>query len=105
MDSMEIIETSDRALLREALRRDAAGTLYMTADLESPFFEQCRWLVELEDARAAAVVLAFFGLPNTYRAGYRQSECLAADFAPLRSRTPCEISHQAHQRPARNFRR
>jgi len=68
---MEIIETSDRTLLREALRRDAAGTLYMAADLESPFFEQCRWLVELEDARATAVVLAFFGLqtPSVLAAG------------------------------------
>jgi hypothetical protein len=57
-----LTETSDKALLRRALRRDPAGTFYMAADLVSPLFEQCRWFVESEDGRASAVVLAFFGL-------------------------------------------
>lgn len=59
---MEIAETRDRTLLRDALRRNTPRTLYMAADLEEPFFDQCRWLVEIRGASATAVVLVFFGL-------------------------------------------
>jgi len=59
---MAIEETSDRELLRTLLSRDRAGTFYMAADLEPPFFDQCRWLVEVEKGEAAAAVLIFSGI-------------------------------------------
>jgi ribosomal protein S18 acetylase RimI-like enzyme len=59
---MAIEETSDRELLRALLHRDRAGTFYMAADLQPPFSEQCRWLVEAEKGEATAAVLIFSGL-------------------------------------------
>jgi ribosomal protein S18 acetylase RimI-like enzyme len=59
---MEILETTDRGLLRQAFQREPVGTFYMAADLESPCFEQCRWFVEREGDTAKAVILAFSGL-------------------------------------------
>ena len=49
------------APLRALLRRDPVGALYMMADLEPPWFDQCRWLVEAEDD-ASAVGMIFLGL-------------------------------------------
>ena len=61
---MEIFETRDRALLREALRDDPARSFYMSADLEWPHFDRCRWLVAREAGAGhlRAVVLVFQGL-------------------------------------------
>jgi ribosomal protein S18 acetylase RimI-like enzyme len=59
---VEIAETSDKVLLRAALSQDLAGTLYMAADLEPPFFEKCRWLVEIANGAATGVMLIYFGL-------------------------------------------
>ena len=51
----------DPATLRALLRRDPVGALYMLADLEPPWFHQCRWLVETDNG-AAAVGMIFLGL-------------------------------------------
>ena len=51
----------DPGSLRALLRRDPVGALYMLADLEPPWFDQCRWLVETEDG-ASAVAMIFLGL-------------------------------------------
>jgi ribosomal protein S18 acetylase RimI-like enzyme len=59
---VDIAETSDKILLRAALSQDLAGTFYMAADLEPPFFEKCRWLVEMADGAATGVMLIYFGL-------------------------------------------
>jgi ribosomal protein S18 acetylase RimI-like enzyme len=64
--TMQVFETRDRALLRQALQHDRAGTFYMAADLESPHFEQCRWFVARETRRqgrdVTGVILVFQGL-------------------------------------------
>ena len=51
----------DPATLRALLRRDPVGALYQMADLEPPWFDQCRWLVETEDG-ASAIGMIFLGL-------------------------------------------
>lgn len=52
---------ADRDTLRAMLRRDPAGAFYMLADLEPPWFDQCRWLTESGDG-GAAVGMIFLGL-------------------------------------------
>lgn len=49
-----------KEVLREVWRDDVPGALYMAADLEEPFFGQCRWLVDRDD-RPSAVVTIFLG--------------------------------------------
>jgi ribosomal protein S18 acetylase RimI-like enzyme len=61
IDSMTLPPAPDPASLRALLRRDPVGSLYMLADLEPPWFDQCRWLVETEDG-ASAVGMIFLGL-------------------------------------------
>jgi ribosomal protein S18 acetylase RimI-like enzyme len=58
---MTLPPAPDPATLRPLLRRDPVGALYMMADLEPPWFDQCRWLVEAEDD-ASAVGMIFLGL-------------------------------------------
>jgi ribosomal protein S18 acetylase RimI-like enzyme len=58
---MSLPDAPDRGPLRVLLRRDPVGALYMLADLEPPWFDQCRWLVEGENG-AAAVGMIFLGL-------------------------------------------
>jgi ribosomal protein S18 acetylase RimI-like enzyme len=58
---MTLPPAPDPATLRPLLRRDPVGALYMMADLEPPWFDQCRWLVETEDG-ASAVGMIFLGL-------------------------------------------
>ena len=58
---MRLPDTPDRDSLRALLRRDPVGALYMLADLEPPWFDQCRWLVEAHPG-AAAVSMIFLGL-------------------------------------------
>jgi predicted GNAT family acetyltransferase len=48
-------------VLRDVWRDDVAGALYMAADLEAPFFDQCRWLVDRDD-RPSAVVTIFLAV-------------------------------------------
>src|ERR1022692_3034935 len=61
IDSMGLSPAPDPGSLRAWLRRDPVGALYMMADLEPPWFDQCRWLVETEDG-ASAVGMIFLGL-------------------------------------------
>jgi ribosomal protein S18 acetylase RimI-like enzyme len=61
IDSMPLPLAPDPATLRALLRRDPVGALYMMADLEPPWFRQCRWLIETEDG-ASAVGMIFLGL-------------------------------------------
>jgi ribosomal protein S18 acetylase RimI-like enzyme len=58
---MTLPPASDPATLRLFLRRDPVGALYMLADPEPPWFQQCRWIVEAEDD-ASAVGMIFLGL-------------------------------------------
>jgi GNAT superfamily N-acetyltransferase len=58
---MTLPPAPDPATLRPLLLRDPVGALYMMADLEPPWFHQCRWLVETEDG-ASAVGMIFLGL-------------------------------------------
>src|ERR1022692_1509389 len=54
-------DAPDPGGLRALLRRDPVGALYLLADLEPPWFAQCRWLIEAEDG-ASAVGMIFLGL-------------------------------------------
>ena len=58
---MELPDAPDPGSLRALLRRDPVGALYLLADLEPPWFAQCRWLIEAEDG-ASAVGMIFLGL-------------------------------------------
>src|SRR5450755_464056 len=53
IDSMGLPLAPDPATLRPLLRRDPVGALYMLADLEAPWFDECHWLVETEDGASA----------------------------------------------------
>src|ERR1019366_9452367 len=61
IDSMTLPPAPDPATLRPLLRRDPVGALYLMADLEPPWFDQCRWLVEAGDG-VSAVGMIFLGL-------------------------------------------
>ena len=61
IDSMGLPDAPDPGSLRALLRRDPVGALYMMADLEPPWFDQCRWLIEAQED-AAAVGMIFLGL-------------------------------------------
>jgi hypothetical protein len=50
---MSLPPAPDPATLRPLLRRDPVSALYMLADLEPPWFDQCRWLIEAEDGASA----------------------------------------------------
>ncbi len=60
---MKVFETRDRDLLRGAFLRDPIGAIYQLGDLESPVFEQCRWLVAADGGEVRAVVLLYGDLP------------------------------------------
>jgi GNAT superfamily N-acetyltransferase len=54
-----VVETRDRRLLSALLGRNRAEAVYFIADLESPYFEECRWFVsqDEEDGRRGLVLL------------------------------------------------
>ncbi len=55
---MTLPPAPDPATLRPLLRRDPVGALYMMADLEPPWFHQCRWLVETEHGDSAVGMMS-----------------------------------------------
>ena len=60
--SLSCFEMDERERLRLALSHDPVTAAYLLGDLESPFFEDCRWFVATYRERICGIVLLYSGL-------------------------------------------
>jgi len=89
--ALDVVETRDKALLRDLLAEDPVAAAYLLGDLAPPFFSQCRWLIARYRGRVEGVVLLYNGLSVPALLTYGAPDAVEAildHFAPELP-TPC----------------